>query len=601
MSDPYSFIEMSATISRDSPAEHSEKWQSAYRKAALYPTDLESRPFNAEARVWVDRDRYVFSFLHFGNLGQISPLHTGINFSAYANINVSVKGEDAPAPFSSFDKLKLHPILRENIQLNKYKQPTPIQSYAIPVVLMPGKDLMACAQTGSGKTAAFLIPIVHKLLDKGRSYFRPISQKPRQIGTLGPHATPIALILLPTRELTIQTFEEARKFAYRSWVNPAVIYGGAKMNALMTGLDRGAEILAATPGKLLHMLKIGNVSLSKVRMLVIDEVDRMLEKGFEEDIRRILRSFDMPQDETRQTLMFSATYPKEIRALAGDFLLDTILITVGRVGVIPSEITQTVTTMAFQQRQHLKKYSKMPPSPTLIFVSSKRMADSLDNFLYNRRFPVTSIHADRNQKEREDAMNAFKRNKTPIMVATDIAARGLDVPNVTHVINFDLPPVIDDYIHRVGRTARVGNPGRATSFFDPIKDSSVAAPLARVLQETKQEIPEFLKDYLEESGPDAEDELCHEDLEGERPQYGYDPHNRGSDNMFSGHQGGGGGMANAFRGDDWGFNNPSQTDDHGGFDTFDYKHGAGATKTRDEWAKQDHGFNNAGREQPEDW
>jgi len=253
------------------------------------------------------------------------------------------------------------------------------------------------------------------------------------------------LILSPTRELTTQIFDETRKFTFRTEIRPTVAYGGANIRDQISELRRGCDILIATPGRLVDLMERGHVSLSSIRYLCLDEADRMLDMGFEPQIRRIVEQADMPV-QGRQTLMFSATFPVSIQRLAGDFLDDYVFLAVGRVGSTTDNITQRV--------EFVEEGDKFPvlldiltgvPGLTLIFVETKRMADQLEYQLTQGGFLATSIHGDRSQMEREDALRTFKSGQTPYIVATDVASRGLDIPNVAHVVNFDLPNDIDSY------------------------------------------------------------------------------------------------------------------------------------------------------------
>ncbi|KAJ3291661.1 DEAD-box ATP-dependent RNA helicase [Borealophlyctis nickersoniae] len=447
-------------------------------------------------------------------------VNTGINFDDVANIDVTVRGEDVPERWHSFDDLALHPILRKNIELLKYKTPTPIQKFSIPI-LLEGRDLMASAQTGSGKTAAYVIPILQKFLTKGKEKLR--GNEPDLLPGRRQTATPFAVILAPTRELACQIFDDVRKFAYRTWVRPAVVYGGANGRVLLDELDKGCDVLIGTPGRIQDFASRGKISFRKVKYLIMDEADRMLDLGFEPAIRRLIQAEDMPQDESRQTAMFSATYPLPIRRLARDFLGDCLLVTVGRVGKIPKDLHQKIEFVEDHEKRDklLELLYNQEAGLTLIFVATKRAADSLDDFLYTKGFPITSIHGDRSQREREDAISAFRANKTPILIATDVAARGLDIPNVVHVINYDLPTTLDDYIHRIGRTARAGNKGFATSFYNE-SNAEIAKDLCNILEDA--EIPEFLREYAPkpEEKEAAVDELKEQDMEGELPP-GYNP------------------------------------------------------------------------------
>ncbi|KAJ3091220.1 DEAD-box ATP-dependent RNA helicase [Quaeritorhiza haematococci] len=442
-------------------------------------------------------------------------IDAGINFKRYREIPVAVDGEDVPDPFQAFTDLELPTRLMENVILMKYKEPTPIQQYAIPIMLA-GRDLMATAQTGSGKTAAFLIPIIAKLLFKGKDYHRAATQKAKMGARF--RATPLALIMVPTRELACQIFDEARKFAYQTWVRPAVVYGGASARDLEDSMSRGCDILVATPGKLKWFIENGKITLSFVKYLVLDEADRMLDYGFEKDIRRLVLQQDMPRGEARRTAMFSATFPRPIRQLAKQFLVpDHIKVTVGRVGLVPEDIRQRflyVEESEKMQRLQDILYDQ-EPDLTLVFVSSKRVCDTLDEFFYRRGFPVTSIHGDRTQMEREDAISAFKSKKIPLMIATDVAARGLDT-KVRHVINYDLPNEIDAYIHRIGRTARVGNAGYATSFYNS-NNEPIAEGLVQTLLACNQTVPDFLSSYVPAAEASRHEEKLGEEGEEEYP------------------------------------------------------------------------------------
>jgi len=311
------------------------------------------------------------------------------------------------------------------------------------------------------------------------------------------------LILAPTRELVSQIHDEARKFAYRSWVRPAVVYGGADINTQLRSIERGCDLLSATPGRLVDLIERGRISLANIQYLVLDEADRMLDMGFEPQIRRIVQGEDMPGTVERQTLMFSATFPRDIQVLARDFLKDYIFLSVGRVGSTSENITQKIEYVEDQDKRSvlldiLASQSKEELGLTLVFVETKRMADMLSDFLMANNLPATSIHGDRTQREREMALQTFRTGRTPIMVATAVAARGLDIPNVTHVINYDLPSDIDDYVHRIGRTGRAGNTGVSTAFFNR-GNKNIVRDLVELLREANQEIPGWLETVAHES------------------------------------------------------------------------------------------------------
>ena len=433
----------------------------------------------------------------FGVPNDPSKQQTGINFEKYDDIPVEASGHDVPDPVTRFTNPPLDDHLLANIELASYKVPTPVQKYSIPIV-MGGRDLMACAQTGSGKTGGFLFPILSQAFING-----PSAPPAAQAGGYGygrqRKAYPTSLILAPTRELVSQIYDEARKFAYRSWVRPCVVYGGADISSQLRQIERGCDLLVATPGRLVDLIERGRISLANIKYLVLDEADRMLDMGFEPQIRRIVEQEDMPGTAGRQTLMFSATFPRDIQMLARDFLKDYVFLSVGRVGSTSENITQKVEYVEDQDKRSvlLDILHTHGAGLTLIFVETKRMADSLSDYLINQNFPATSIHGDRTQRERERALEMFRTGRCPILVATAVAARGLDIPNVTHVVNYDLPTDIDDYVHRIGRTGRAGNTGMSTAFFNR-GNRGVVRDLLDLLKEANQEVPAFLETIARE-------------------------------------------------------------------------------------------------------
>lgn len=432
----------------------------------------------------------------FGTPDDPSKQHTGINFEKYDDIPVEASGHDVPEPVLTFTNPPLDDHLIRNIELAHYKVPTPVQKYSIPIV-MGGRDLMACAQTGSGKTGGFLFPILSQAFQTGPSVV-PANQGGGGFGRQR-KAYPTSLILAPTRELVSQIYDEARKFAYRSWVRPCVVYGGADIGSQLRQIERGCDLLVATPGRLVDLIERGRISLCNIKYLILDEADRMLDMGFEPQIRRIVEGEDMPNVQNRQTLMFSATFPRDIQVLARDFLKDYVFLSVGRVGSTSENITQKVEYVEDADKRSvlLDILHTHGAGLTLIFVETKRMADSLSDFLINQQFPATSIHGDRTQRERERALEMFRNGRCPILVATAVAARGLDIPNVTHVVNYDLPTDIDDYVHRIGRTGRAGNTGISTAFFNR-GNRGVVRELIDLLKEANQEVPSFLETIARE-------------------------------------------------------------------------------------------------------
>ncbi|XP_052157958.1 DEAD-box ATP-dependent RNA helicase 52A isoform X1 [Oryza glaberrima] len=442
-----------------------------------------------------------------GKVGELAEGLAGVEIGGERRLDkydipVEVSGEDVPPPADGFEAAGLVEAVLRNVARCGYESPTPVQRYSMPIALA-GRDLMACAQTGSGKTAAFCLPVVSGLVAAGgsgighreRSSFNRAAAKPR------------ALVLAPTRELAAQINEEAKKFSFQTGLRVVVAYGGTPMYNQLRDLERGADILVATPGRLVDMVERSKVSLEAIKYLVMDEADRMLDMGFEPQIRKIVERMNMPRKSVRQTMLFSATFPPEIQRLASDFLSNYIFITVGRVGSSTDLIMQKVELLSdgekrgylldLLQRQSVGvANSKLQQPLTLVFVETKREADSLRYWLYSKGFPATAIHGDRTQQERESALRSFKTGLTPIMVATDVASRGLDVPNVAHVINYDLPKSVEDYVHRIGRTGRAGKAGSATAFFTE-SDHSLAKGLLELMTEAKQDVPDWLVQYAE--------------------------------------------------------------------------------------------------------
>ena len=360
----------------------------------------------------------------FGAADDPTKAHTGINFSNYDDIPVEASGHDVPEAVTAFTNPPLDEHLLGNIKLARYAVPTPVQKYSIPIV-MGGRDLMACAQTGSGKTGGFLFPILSQAFQNG-----PLAGSQAAGGGFRQRkAFPTSLVLAPTRELVSQIYDEARKFAYRSWVRPCVVYGGADIGTQLRSLERGCDLLVATPGRLVDLIERGRISLANIKYLVLDEADRMLDMGFEPQIRRIVEGEDMPTVQNRQTLMFSATFPRDIQLLARDFLKDYVFLSVGRVGSTSENITQKIEYVEDADKRSvlLDILHTHGAGLSLIFVETKRMADTLSDFLINQGFPATAIHGDRTQRERERALDYFRNGRCPIMVATAVAARGLDV------------------------------------------------------------------------------------------------------------------------------------------------------------------------------
>jgi ATP-dependent RNA helicase RhlE len=352
---------------------------------------------------------------------------------------------------TSFSDFQLIPALTEAVADMGYTRPTPIQDEAIPVALA-GRDLIGCAATGTGKTAAFLLPILQRLSTGQRNVCR-------------------ALVLSPTRELAMQIDEQALAIGYHVGLTAVSVVGGVDMRPQERALRAGAEIVVATPGRLLDHMRFDYVDFNAVEVLVLDEADRMLDMGFLPDIRRILRA--LPVD--RQTLMFSATMAPEIRQLANDILRDPVPILIGGPQRPASGIVQSVYPVAQGRKTALLTtlIQRQQWRSVLVFVKRKVDADRLARAVTRGAVPATSIHSDRRQEDRIAALEAFRRGDYPVMIATDVAARGIDVEGISHVVNFDVPFSPDDYIHRGGRTARAGAVGEVLTFVAPEEEDEL--------------------------------------------------------------------------------------------------------------------------------
>ncbi len=350
---------------------------------------------------------------------------------------------------SPFARLGLiEPILRALADCN-YDTPTPIQARAIPILLQ-GRDLLGIAQTGTGKTAAFALPILQLM------HTTPRRAEPKR---------PRGLVLAPTRELASQILEAFRTYGQKLPLRHDVVYGGVGMVPQVRTLQRGVDVLIATPGRLLDHMKQRNVDLSKVEFLVLDETDRMLDMGFVRDVERILST--LPKQ--RQSLLFSATMPTTVASLARNLLRTPERIEVTPPAATTERVEQSICFVTQQQKRDLLVRLLRDPdfSRTLVFSRTKHGADRVAKHLAKSGIEAKAIHGDKSQGQRERALGDFRTGKCQVLIATDLAARGIDVPEVSHVINFDLPNIPESYVHRIGRTARAGREGIAISFCSP--------------------------------------------------------------------------------------------------------------------------------------
>jgi ATP-dependent RNA helicase RhlE len=374
----------------------------------------------------------------------------------------------APAATVRFADFGLSPLIQRALDEQGYEHPTPIQAEAIPVLLQ-GRDVMGAAQTGTGKTASFSLPIIQMLLANASHSTSPARHPVR------------ALILTPTRELAVQVAENVKAYAKHTPLRSTVVFGGMDMKPQTALLKAGVEIVIATPGRLLDHIEQKNISLSQVQMLVMDEADRMLDMGFLPDLQRIINL--LPKQ--RQNLMFSATFSPEIKKLANTFLNNPITIEVARSNQTADKVTQVVYKVADSQKHavtaHILRQREL--KQVIIFSNTKIGASRLARELEREGMKAVAIHGDKTQQERMAALEAFKKGETDILVATDVAARGLDISDLPCVINYDLPYNAEDYVHRIGRTGRAGASGDAISIYSD-KDERLLADIEKLIKQT---------------------------------------------------------------------------------------------------------------------
>lgn len=353
----------------------------------------------------------------------------------------------------NFSKLGLHPALEARCKALGYTEPTPIQEQAIPLILS-GSDLIGCAETGTGKTAAFLLPIIQKISAAQNDGVR-------------------VLILAPTRELASQTAANLQAMSPKKRISSATLIGGASMGRQLQDLRRATSVVIATPGRLLDHLERRSIDLSRIEVLVIDEADRMLDLGFWPAICKVIDNLPV----RRQTLLFSATMSPSIEKIARSTMRGPKTIDVSPRGKAPVTVDQRGYPVATESKTALLLHllEREQYSRVLVFTRTRRSAERLSHILSAREHRVDRIHADRTQSQREAALRGFKDGRFRVLVATDIASRGIDVESVSHVINYDVPEAPEDYVHRIGRTGRAGNPGRAVTLITPIEELSMKA------------------------------------------------------------------------------------------------------------------------------
>ena len=430
---------------------------------------------------------------NFSSMGKNAEIHIFLkNKEILDNLNNKIE---------SFKDIDFHPLLFKNITKMKFDLMTPIQKAIIPYILK-SKDCLGCAETGSGKTIAFLTPIISLLLKDGppkedEKYLNPNSKYTNSC------SYPVCLVLVPTRELAEQIYIEARKLLYKTGIIVCKCYGGVPNDTQIRELRQGVDIIIGTPGRIKEFIDKKILYLNLIKYLVIDESDRMLDMGFKPQLEDIIcNNNQMNSKENRINLMFSATIPSEIEELSYQFMKDDCyLITTNKNKEnkngynINENVEQTIYFVNEEDKiMKLHEILQVIEGNVIIFLEKKKSVDKLEGFLLNRNYNVIGIHGDKLQMERQNAIKKFSSGEIPILVATDVASRGLDFPNVSYVFNFDMPKNIEDYIHRIGRTGRVGNKGKAISFYND-NNKQIAEALVKELKKANQKIPDFLEEF----------------------------------------------------------------------------------------------------------
>ena len=402
---------------------------------------------------------------------------------------------------SSFKDIDFHPLLKKNLIKMKYNQMTPIQKVIIPYILNK-KDGLGCAETGSGKTVAFLAPIISLLLKDGppledKEYLKQNSKYSNSC------SYPVCIILVPTRELAEQIYIESRKLLYKTGIVVTKCYGGVPLDSQIKDLRLGSDIIIGTPGRIIEFIDKKILYLNLIEYLVIDESDRMLDMGFKPQLENIIsKNKQMRKKEERINLMFSATIPEEVEEISYEFMKDDCyLISTNKnkenkKGYNANENVEQLIYYVNEDEKISKLHEILQTAEgnVLIFLEKKKSVDKLENFLLLRNYNAIGIHGDKIQSERQKAIKQFSSGEIPILVATDVASRGLDFPNVSYVFNYDMPKNIEDYIHRIGRTGRVGNKGKAISFYND-NNRQIGEALVNELKKSGQKIPDFLEEF----------------------------------------------------------------------------------------------------------
>ncbi|KAM6579808.1 hypothetical protein CsatA_003582 [Cannabis sativa] len=396
--------------------------------------------------------------------------------------HIIVDGDNVPPPIKNFKDMRFPEPILKRLKAKGIVQPTPIQVQGLPVILS-GRDMIGIAFTGSGKTLVFVLPLIMVALQE--EIMMPIA----------PGEGPYGLIICPSRELARQTYEVVEEFlapmreAGYPELRPLLCIGGVDMRSQLDVVKRGVHIVVATPGRLKDMLAKKKMSLDSCRYLTLDEADRLVDLGFEDDIREV---FDHFKDQ-RQTLLFSATMPAKIQNFARSALVKPVTVNVGRAGAANLDVIQEVEYVKQEAKiVYLLECLQKTPPPVLIFCENKADVDDIHEYLLLKGVEAVSIHGGKDQEDRENAISSFKAGQKDVLVATDVASKGLDFPDIQHVINYDMPAEIENYVHRIGRTGRCGKTGIATTFINKNQSETTLLDLKHLLQEAKQRIPPVL-------------------------------------------------------------------------------------------------------------
>eukprot|EP00246_Nothoceros_aenigmaticus_P003828 TRINITY_DN15032_c0_g1_i1.p1 TRINITY_DN15032_c0_g1~~TRINITY_DN15032_c0_g1_i1.p1 ORF type:complete len:624 (+),score=164.32 TRINITY_DN15032_c0_g1_i1:44-1873(+) len=396
--------------------------------------------------------------------------------------HILVEGEDIPPPIKHFKDMRFPDPVLKKLKAKGITRPTPIQVQGLPVILS-GRDMIGIAFTGSGKTLVFVLPLIMLALEEEKRM--PL------IGGEGP----FGLVVCPSRELAKQTFDVVEDFSAvlrdKGYPNlrAMLCIGGIDMRSQLEVVKRGVHIVVATPGRLKDMLAKKKMNLDNCKYLVLDEADRLIDLGFEDDIREVFDHFKAQ----RQTLLFSATMPKKIQNFAKSALVRPVIVNVGRAGAANLDVIQEVEYVKQEAKiVYLLECLQKTPPPVLIFCENKSDVDDIHEYLLLKGVEAVAIHGGKDQEEREYAIASFKAGKKDVLVATDVASKGLDFPDIQHVINYDMPAEIENYVHRIGRTGRCGKTGIATSFINKNQSETILLDLKHLLKEAKQRIPPVL-------------------------------------------------------------------------------------------------------------